>query len=524
MKKKFLLQRIQCVVRDCCVTVAVFASICSCNEKMPFVENGNGETIMFSVEQSKVTLDGTEYVFETGDEIVAVSSGNVVATLSNSAQNPNLFSGTFNGNLAPDSETFRFYLNCGSADKLSAGSPVFIQEGKPWLTAVVENVRRDSSTGKYTVSAALSAPTGVVQLALESDYYCTVDMLAHKANIAEFNGQWFTGKKLSGLEVKAGKPFFVNVPEGMEGGFCLTVTKEREGSMFTNFGSLMAILKNTIVNIGKFIPFSRNLTFSGFDTTWSLYKSGDVDGANAQKADWVGSGVVTVSYVGASSTLAEFKSLTVDVDGTQFSTTSSSSLKWIGKREFSWEVPATEGHNDWKDVTITASAVFSTPFGEVTIDGQTTRTISGLPYAVTRPSNTGDHPWTVKRGGNKISFGSEYLEFTSKGTSGLNDDSLVESPRFYIPETAAVVMDTDYMIKGRKVWFVTYSAQLKSYIGGVVKLDDETKDTNGIRKQDSHTGELTPSLNYVEFEKMGTTELTGSARIYGVGVRYSATN
>ncbi|MGN0190842.1 MAG: hypothetical protein ACI39U_04235 [Candidatus Cryptobacteroides sp.] len=523
MKKNFFQRRIQCAARVCCLSAAALAPLCSCSEKIPFAENSGGESISLSVNSSKVSLNGTEYVFEAGDEIVAVSSGNAVATLSNSAENPNLFSGFFDDTLGADSESFRFYLNCGSAEKIATASPVYVQEGKPWLTAVAENVGRNASTGKYNVSVALAAPEGVIQIALESDYDCSVDILAHKANIAEFNGTWFSGNKLSGLEVKAGKPYFVNVPEGMSGGFCLTVQKDGEGTMFTNFGSLLTILKNTVVKIGEFIPFSKKIAFSGFDTTWSLYKNGDTDAANSKGADWIDSGTVTVSYVGASSSLAEFKSLTVNVDGTEFVTTSSSSLSWNGKREFSWTVPATDGHTDWSDVIISASAVFSTPFGDITIDGETTRVISGLPYSVAPPSNSNAHPWTVTRGGNKISFGSEYLEFTRKGTSGLNKDSLVESPHFNIPENVPVAMDTDYMIKGEQV-LITYSAHLKSYIGGLLKIDDETSNKDGLRKQVTHTGELTPDFNYVEFEKMGTTELTGSARVYGVNLRYADTD
>lgn len=339
-----------------------------------------GETVELDVESTKVTLNGTSYAFEAGDEIIAKSSKGAVAVLTNTAENPSHFTGTFSDFLLDDGEEFRFYFNCGQPDG-SSFSPVYKQEGKPWLRAVLTNAHRGED-GNYGLSASFSSPDDMICLALNSGYDCTVDFTMHKASLPVIGGN-----SIPGLEVKAGKPTFINISKDLGGGFYLTVHKG-DDVMYCNYASESTISENSIFNVPAFTTFGLSGSISGFGTTYDIYVTQGADAANAKAGDWMDKGTISVNIEGISSKLFTFKSLTVTVDETETAITDASALTWNGSKSFSVSLPESTGHSIGEK-PVKAVLTLTTPDGEVSRELTASRHITGLPYS----GNAGKLNW-----------------------------------------------------------------------------------------------------------------------------------
>ena len=143
--------------------------------------------------------------------------------------------------------------------------------------------------------------------------------------------------------------------------------------------------------------------------------------------------------------------------------------------------------------------------------------VTGLPYTAAPPTNTGAHPWTISRGKEKISFTSEYVEFTTKRTSA--SDPLIQSPSFQIPADINVFVESSFKLKANEVLF-TYNSEIYLWISGEKKYTKTHKSTTEKQYNESIEGIINTSKPYIEIEKNGTTELTGSAKFMSVIVKY----
>lgn len=355
-----------------------------------------GEKVELDVESTKVTLNGTSYEFEAGDEIIAQSSKGAVAVLTNTAENPDHFTGTFSDSLLEDGEEFSFYFNCGQPDG-SVFSPVYRQEGKPWLRASQKDAHRNED-GNYGLSASFSSPDGMICLALNSGYDCTVDFTMHKAYLPIVGGN-----SIQGLELKAGRPAFINVSRHLGGGFYLTVHKG-DDVMYCNYASESTISENSIFTVPAFTTFGISGSISGFGTNYDIYVTQGADAANAKAGDWMDKGTVSVNIEGISSKLFTFKSLTVTVDETETVITDAAALTWNGSKSFSVSLPESTGHSIGEK-PVKAVLTMAIPGGEVSRELTASRHITGLPYSATPPTNTGINPWS----GEANSWGGSYV-------------------------------------------------------------------------------------------------------------------
>lgn len=224
---------------------AILAAAISCNKAEIIVPNRPlGDSVTLTVTSTKVGIDGNSYVFEPGDRIFAKASNGSTATLSNTADAPGTFSGTFSEPVSDDA-TIDLSYNCDG----------FTQNGKPWLSAHDEQFSRDSD-GRILLNAEFSAPAGVRAIAITTRFDATVDFHA-KSPVSGFDGKTFSGNAaVTGLSVSAANGFttFVNVPDGLEGGFYLKFSDSEARSMFKSYASGSVISQNTRVSVNEFVP------------------------------------------------------------------------------------------------------------------------------------------------------------------------------------------------------------------------------------------------------------------------------
>ena len=175
---------------------AILAAAISCNKAEIIVPNKPlGDSVTLTVTSTKVGIDGNSYVFEPGDRIFAVASNGSTATLSNTADAPGIFSGTFSEPVS-DGTTIDLSYNCDG----------FTQNGKPWLSAHDEQFSRDSD-GRILLNAEFSAPAGVRAIAITTGFDATVDFHA-KSPVSGFDGKTFSGNAaVTGLGVSAANGF-----------------------------------------------------------------------------------------------------------------------------------------------------------------------------------------------------------------------------------------------------------------------------------------------------------------------------
>ena len=475
-----------------------------------------GETITIQLAQTKVTLDKTVYVFEGNEQIVVKAASGPVATLSNSTKNPNTFTGVFETPLDTENPSFDFYYNCTDA----SGNPNYEQNGQPWLEhkGVTATRATDGGYAYYVVEGVqLRQPEGYVALAITSDDYdCTVSF-----NTLQKDPQT-VGKTIEGIAVSAGKPYFVNVSkEDLTEGFYLAVNKKGEtGTMYTSYGTTAPISSNKIIKIKKeFEAFS----ISGqlvddesrtFQSTYNVYRNSGADAANGIDSDIISSGEATFTMTGISKTirnLVSLKNITV-----KFSDDISASVKatpaWTETKSCTITIPQTKGHNTWGPVTVPyAVAVFSTPDGndyEVSFANPSmTRHITGLPYRVNPPSNSGTNKWTAKNSNlvSTVNWKTTYVHL-----EGISKAPEIVSPSFHIPDNLPFSAIFDILIHSRKPTFSwgswmypTFTAATK--VGTILTQEPKAETEDCTYKDITGNATFTTSANTISLKSSQAT-------------------
>lgn len=493
---------------------AILAAAISCNKAEIIVPNKPlGDSVTLTVTSTKVGIDGNSYVFEPGDRIFAVASNGSTATLSNTADAPGTFSGTFSEPVSDD-----------AAIDLSYNCDGFTQNGKPWLSAHDEQFSRDSD-GRILLNAEFSAPAGVRAIAITTGFDATVDFHA-KSPVSGFDGKTFSGNaSVTGLSVSAANGFttFVNVPDGLEGGFYLKFSNSEARSMFKSYASGSVISQNTRVSVNEFVPVDVqfDVNISGFPTSYSYYAANegiegitakDVAKANSISNDWIGPG--SASYVmtstGIPSRLLTFVSFTLSVDGKEYvSSEAGSSRKEAGTPIV---VEATTGHNSWGKKDITATVTYKDVEGkEYTATKTITRHITGLPYVAAPPKDKGDNPWKSNfTWGLKITFSADNVTL-----SGTLRAPAITSPAFHIPEDLDVTVNTYHSLAYKNI------AGVKKTVFEVA-ANNKTIISNGdqcTKLAMSGNGRLSPSGNTV-ICRSDYTMAGPSVTIFSVAIDY----
>ncbi len=490
---------------------AILAAAISCNKAEIIVPNKPlGDSVTLTATSTKVGIDGNSYVFEPGDRIFAKASNGSTATLSNTADAPGTFSGTFSEPVSDDA-TIDLSYNCDG----------FTQNGKPWLSAHDEQFSRDSD-GRILLNAEFSAPAGVRAIAITTGFDATVDFHA-KSPVSGFDGKTFSGNaSVTGLSVSAANGFttFVNVPDGLEGGFYLKFSDSEARSMFKSYASGSVISQNTRVSVNEFVPadVQFDVNISGFPTSYSYYAANegiegisakDVAKANSISNDWMGSG--SASYVmtstGIPSRLLTFESFTLSVDGKEYvSSEAGSSRKEAGTPIV---VEATPDHT-WGQKDITATVRYKDVEGnEYSATKTITRHITGLPYVAAPPKNNGNNKWesnyTPAR--NQITFSADNVAL-----SGITKEPSITSPAFHIPEELDVTVNTNHSLANKGLLKTVFK----------VEANNETIISNGdkcTKLAMSGNGRLSPSGNTVTC-KSTYTMIGPSVTIFSVAINY----
>lgn len=489
---------------------AILAAAISCNKADIIVPNKPlGDSVTLTVTSTKVGIDGNSYVFEPGDRIFAKASNGSTATLSNTADAPGTFSGTFSEPVSDD-----------AAIDLSYNCDGFTQNGKPWLSAHDEQFSRDSD-GRILLNAEFSAPAGVRTIAITTGFDATVDFHA-KSPVSGFDGKTFSGNAtVTGLSVSAANGFttFVNVPDGLEGGFYLKFSDSEARSMFKSYASGSVISQNTRVSVNEFVPadVQFDVNISGFPTSYSYYAANegiegisakDVAKANSISNDWMGSG--SASYVmtstGIPSRLLTFESFKLSVDGKEYvSSEAGASRKEAGTPIV---VEATPGLT-WGQKDITATVRYKDVEGnEYTATKTITRHITGLPYVAAPPKNNGNNPWKIDHTlGCKITFSADNVAL-----SGIINAPSITSPAFHIPEKLDVTVNTNHSLANKGLLKTVFK----------VEANNETIISNGdkcTKLAMSVNGSLAPSGNTVTC-KSDYTMIGPSVTIFSVAINY----
>lgn len=487
---------------------AILAAAISCNKAEIIVPNKPlGDSVTLTVTSTKVGIDGNSYVFEPGDRIFAKASNGSTATLSNTADAPGTFSGTFSEPVS-DNAAIDLSYNCDG----------FTQNGKPWLSARDEQFSRDSD-GRILLNAEFSAPAGVRAIAITTGFDATVDFHA-KSPVSGFDGKTFSGNAaVTGLSVSAANGFttFVNVPDGLEGGFYLKFSDSEARSMFKSYASGSVISQNTRVSVNEFVPadVQFEVNISGFPTSYSYYAANegisakDVAKANSISNDWMGSGSAsyTMTSTGIPSRLLTFESFTLSVDGKE---EVRSSRKEAGTPIV---VEATPDHT-WGQKDITATVRYKDVEGnEYSATKTITRHITGLPYVAAPPKDKGNNPWTSNYawGLNQVTFSADNVAMSA--TSRAPD---ITSPAFHIPEELDVTVNTNHSLANAYIFFGERKTVFE------VAANNETIISNGdecTKLAMSGNGRLSPSGNTVTC-KSTYTMIGPSVTIFSVAINY----
>lgn len=444
----------------------ILAAACSKAELNEVDPGPSGESMTLTLPQTKVAISGDSYQFELDDEITAIASNGSRATLKPNAASSgahtatNYFTGTFDKPVA-DGSTISFYYNAKSiADN---GTATFEQNGDPWLVSTGNNFTRTEDR-QISVTATLAAPENVRAIAviftdnegIESFEFHAKDQ---SIKLGTFDGTSFSGNSTVSQNVlnhqSEGIEFMrsniVYVPKDMEGGFWIKAIKGQQ-AMYKSYATKNPI-ENTTVAISSFVPAKVDIDvkISGFATSYSYAKG--IDGvaqsiatANSKSNDWMdeGKAVCTITKSGIPSTLLSVKSVSMLVNGEEFSKDYTDD----GNNTFTLHKTA---HTKWEQKNVSVKVVYSTPDG-LEFEGTSntlTRHITGLPYAANPPKNSGDNAWS--RNGNTaqstIKWDSDNVKL-----SGISQSPSINSPSFNIPANVDITIKSD--VKAEKYTFI----------------------------------------------------------------------
>ncbi len=271
---------------------------------------------------------------------------------------------------------------------------------------------------------------------------------------------------------------------------------------------------------------SIDVQISGFATSYSYYAANeeiegisakDVNKANSVSNDWMGPGkaVCTITKSGIPSTLLSVKSVSLFVNGTEFS-----GVTYTVGSDNTITIDQTTGHTAWEQKNITVKVVYTTPDGatfESNTSNTLTRHITGLPYKNIIPSNSGTHEWSIKAGSQKIQFSSDGVILGSSGTA--TENPKVASPKFHSPSTIDITSLVDFVLTSHKVG-ITYHPEFYMYIADVKVITEKGNSTSGTNYSKSVTGTLTNENNTIEFSTDTRIRLSGNAKVKNISVLY----
>lgn len=456
----------------------ILAAACSKAELNEVEPGPSGESMTLTLPQTKVAVSGNSYQFELDDEITAIASNGSRATLKPNAASSgahtatNYFTGTFDKPVA-DGSTISFYYNAKSIT--DNGTATFEQNGNPWLVSTGNNFKRTEDR-QISVTATLAAPENVRAIAvifndkegIESFEFHAKDQ---SIKLGTFDGTSFSGDSTVSQNVLShqseGIEFMrsniVYVPKDMEGGFWIKAVKGQQ-VMYKSYATKNPI-ENTTVAISSFVPAKVDIDvkISGFATSYSYAKG--IDGvaqsiatANSKSNDWMdeGKAVCTITKSGIPSTLLSVKSVSMLVNGEEFSKDYTDD----GNNTFTLHKTA---HTKWEQKNVSVKVVYSTPDG-LEFEGTSntlTRHITGLPYAANPPKNSGDNAWSKSSWNVKLE--SSYVQLGA--VTGTGEPS-IKSPTFNMPAAVDITIKSD--VKAEKYTFITEIKTIyKVYVNGI---------------------------------------------------------
>lgn len=456
----------------------ILAAACSKAELNEVDPGSSGESMTLTLPQTKVAISGDSYQFELDEEITAIASNGSRATLKPNAASSgahtatNYFTGTFDKPVA-DGSTISFYYNAKSiADN---GTATFEQNGNPWLVSTGNNFTRTEDR-QISVTATLAAPENVRAIAviftdnegIESFEFHAKDQ---SIKLGTFDGTSFSGNSTVSQNVLShqseGIEFMrsniVYVPKDMDGGFWIKAVKGQQ-AMYKSYATKNPI-ENTKVTISSFVPAKVDIDvkISGFATSYSYAKG--IDGvaqsiatANSKSNDWMdeGKATYTISREGIPSTLLSVKSVSMLVNGEEFSKDYTDD----GNNTFTLHKTA---HTKWEQKNVSVKVVYSTPDG-LEFEGTSntlTRHITGLPYAANPPKDSGDNAWSKSSWNVKLE--SSYVQLGA--VTGTGEPS-IKSPTFNMPAAVDITIKSD--VKAEKYTFITEIKTIyKVYVNGI---------------------------------------------------------
>ena len=472
-----------------------------------------GEGIKLQLAQTKVTLGENVYQFEGNEQIYVKARSGESTVMTNTPGAVNTFTGEFNNPLGKESDTFDFYFNCTDGN----GKRSFVQNGQPWLVCEGVNANRVNQNGNayYIVEGVkLAEFSNYVALALISPYDCTVDFHSLSAEIPYVSGKALPGITLTKTNQsdEYTKPYFVNVTKGMEGGFYLAVQQNgTEGTMYTSYATSAAITKNNRVKVAEFTPFSVKGTFTGFETSYSVYNTLGAAEANKMTNDQMKAGGLEIYIDGISASLYTLKNIQVTSDDSviSFETASIPAYEKTEKgKTYSWDVSLETSHPKWGKVTLKAVVTLERKDAvePITATISEERHITGLPYKNIEPTKDN---WRDVRSSGYLSYETGYIQMNGSNTKYT---PLIESKHFHIPEeTLNVTMISNYYINSY-FGLAKYKSVIYAYIGGN-RVYDYTRSTKGGENKTNIPidGQLNSSKPYVEYEA-STTNVWNSSQ------------
>lgn len=499
-------------------SIIALVAVVSCGKEDFSARMPEGESVALTIPQTKVGLDGNSYAFESGDVIIAVASNGSVAALANTGDAVSTFSGTFSEPLG-DSKAISLYYNCCDA----SGNVSYVQNGKPWLVALDQTYTRGEDNN-IEISAALDAPKGVKAVGVVSTCGASAfDFHAFDAAVSSFDGSSFSGDNaVSGVALvgdDASKSAFVNVPEGMTGGFWLKFSDAEDHSMYKKYASSTAVTSNMKVAVSEFVPADVNINVSvtGFPTSYSWYignegisgiSGKDVSIANSKSNDWMGAGEAsyTISKEGIPASLLTFDSFKLVVDGDSFT--------YTGEEGKPIAVAETHGHNTWGQKDVTATVTYKAIDGvEFTKSATITRHITGLPYVANPPKNTGDNPWSsnYQLALNNVDFNDDNVFL-----SAISRAPEITSSAFSIPSDVNVIVNTKHSLKYSHILWMTQKTIFNVDVNGVNIISNGNECDNLEMKGE---GTFTANNSFVKCKSTYSAS-SPSVTLYSVGISY----
>lgn len=307
----------------------------------------------------------------------------------------------------------------------------------------------DFSAGKFVEISVPDFVETVISAAVSVSH--TVDgtglLNGSTASVSSFACNGVTSKIVSacGIELYVGESLARNIEaSSFAGGEILDAVSSWP---YLPFSSSVTLKPYCVVNGEKVYGAQTLVTVpkpsftasvSGY-TSYSLYRQGDVSGANAFTDATAIKGVG--ASVGISSDILSNPNYAAPT--VSFSTDKGKSLPAVQMTGASYTFGEWRGHS-WDTSKLTATVSFD---GVAVTSAPLACVVTGLPYSAAPPTESGDHPWS---GSGSYSFDSDKVRFGGGGGAGSCSLS------FHIPEAVNVSVSAKIDAYGAPVNTTTY--------------------------------------------------------------------